>query len=208
MFATLDELGWQRSVREKASVDASGAALPWWTYSATRWLDRALNSTHRVFEFGSGNSTLWLADRVASLQSVEHEPEWVEKVRPRLPANASLDFVATNATDADAAQDDNYLKPLTEQGEPFDLIIVDGMGRNACVKASIDRLAADGLLLLDDADRDRVPTPRTPRSGKLASDGSISWPQAGRRVHVYDLPVLARLNRWTRDLDEPPVSGY
>ena len=47
----------------------------------------------------------------------------MEKVRPRLPANASLDFVATNATDADAAQDDNYLKPLTEQGEPFDLII-------------------------------------------------------------------------------------
>ena len=208
MFATLEELGWQRSVREKASVDASGAALPWWTYSATRWLDRALNSTHRVFEFGSGNSTLWLADRVASLQSVEHEPEWVEKVRPRLPANASLDFVATNATDADAAQDDNYLKPLTEQGEPFDLIIVDGMGRNACVKASIDRLAADGLLLLDDADRNVY----RPAHAALREAGfgrlDFFGPKPGVGYMSTTCLFSRDFNRWTRDLDEPPVSGY
>ena len=90
LLSSLHDLGWHRSVREHQSVAADGAATPWWTYAATAWLRAALNDTQRVFEFGSGGSTSWLAERVASVHSVEHDPLWERTLRRDLPANAHL----------------------------------------------------------------------------------------------------------------------
>ena len=50
--------------------------LPWFSYSAIDFLKIFLRKTHRVFEFGSGGSTLFFADRCASVESVEEDPSW------------------------------------------------------------------------------------------------------------------------------------
>src|ERR1035437_68449 len=41
LLSTLRENGWHRSVRSHASVGVDAHPLPWWTYSATRWLELA-----------------------------------------------------------------------------------------------------------------------------------------------------------------------
>jgi hypothetical protein len=207
LLVTLDELGWQRSAREKASVAADGSPTPWWTYPATAWLAITLRPDHRVFEFGSGNSTLWLARRVAEVHSVEHDPDWARIVRATLPDNAHLDLVETHGTDADADADDPYLTPLAA-GSAYDLVIVDGMGRNACVDAAITSLNDSGMILLDDADR--LSYRPAHRALKAAGFGRLDFfgPKPGVG-HMSTTCLFSRdFNPWSRGLEPPPVSGY
>lgn len=208
MMSTLRELGWHRSVRSHSSVSADGQALPWWTYSATRWLELVLKREHLVFEFGSGSSTVWLADRVAQVHSVEHDQAWEQKVRPRLPANASLSFVRTAVGDADALDDDPYLSPLLQEGRPFDLIVVDGLARNACVRKSFDHLAEGGMILLDDGDR----LAYRPAHDALAAAGFGRIDFYGPRPGVGLMSTTCVFSRdfdtWARGLAAPAVSGH
>jgi len=46
------------------------------TYPAIRFLERRLSNSLEVFEFGSGNSTLWWAERVSRIDSCEHDAQW------------------------------------------------------------------------------------------------------------------------------------
>lgn len=205
LMATLREIGWHRSVRERSSLDQKGDPLPWWTYAATRWIERALLPEHRVFEFGSGASTLWLAPRVAQVDAVEHNPEWEKRVRPDLPANATLTLVETRGTDADAEPDDPYLRPL--RGE-YDFIIVDGMGRNACVAAAVDHLTPGGIILLDDGDRVAYAAAHDATRGAGFGRLDFFGPKPGAG-HMSTTCLFSRdFDRWARDLDRPTPSGY
>ncbi len=47
-----------------------------------------------------------------------------------------------------------YSKKATLLGEKFDIIIVDGRDRVNCCKNSIDALTANGVLVLDDSERE------------------------------------------------------
>jgi hypothetical protein len=62
------------------------AAMPWWNERATRYLSQHLSPGARVFEWGSGASTVWLMNQGADVTSVEHNPEWHAKVLERCPA--------------------------------------------------------------------------------------------------------------------------
>lgn len=61
---------------------------PWLTYDAIALLTRILKDRPyaRVFEYGSGGSTLFFARRAAEVVSVEHDPKWAETVFSRLTA--------------------------------------------------------------------------------------------------------------------------
>jgi len=43
-----------------------------------------LRPSDRMLEWGSGRSTAWLSARVQSIQSIEHDREWYERVRTQL----------------------------------------------------------------------------------------------------------------------------
>lgn len=152
LMAELRSEGWHRSM-DGLPVDGAGEPVPWVTYPALRWLGGVLKPHHRVFEFGSGGSTLFLASRVSRVVSVEHDASWAATVRDRLPMNAELHLVATHGDEAILETGGDYTDVLLRQDGPFDLIVVDGRARNACVHAAVDKVAPSGIVLLDDADR-------------------------------------------------------
>src|SRR5437762_2857857 len=90
----LKDDGWLRSFREERCVDAEGRPLPWLTYPAIEFLAARVRPEMRVFEYGSGQSTLWWAARVRQVISCEHDPAWAERLRDQLPANVTLQQVA------------------------------------------------------------------------------------------------------------------
>ena len=55
--------------------------LPWWSLSAIRKMKEHLKRDHRVFEWGSGGSTVFLAKECKELTSIEHDPNWFEQVQ-------------------------------------------------------------------------------------------------------------------------------
>lgn len=147
--------------------------LPWWTYEAIDVVDAFLagRPEARVFEYGSGASTLWLARRAASVDSVEHHSAWAGQVedllsstddlmsRPRLHippvAPSHTPRVASASPRGRGLEWGGYVDVIDEVEGPLDLILVDGRAREACLLRALDRVADDGLVLLDDAQRKR-----------------------------------------------------
>src|SRR5262245_28763699 len=69
-----DYPAWRASLEDR--LVPISAQVPWLTFGAVRFLESRLASTQRVFEYGSGGSTLFLARRVEQVISVEHDVRW------------------------------------------------------------------------------------------------------------------------------------
>ncbi len=145
--------------------------MAWWSYPAMQRVDEFLSQRPgaRIFEYGAGASTLWLAKRAAQVDSVEHDTGWAEQVRQMLadsPGNVKLHAVPPTAatedtvvrsgrvghTDLDFA---DYVSTIDQVGGPFDLIVVDGRARVDAFRRSLDHLADGGVVVFDNINRKR-----------------------------------------------------
>ncbi len=148
--ARLQALGWYRS-RAGHICDGQGAALPWLAYAATAWLDAQCHPDWRVLEYGLGSSSLWWAERVRDLTIIEHDPAWIARLAPQLPAHVRL---------LQIDQGDPAYRDFCRQTEQrWDLISVDGKRRNSVIKRAAEALVPGGLLLFDDSQKVRYAKP-------------------------------------------------
>lgn len=145
--SALHTWGWFRSRRELSSVDAKGNPIPWYTYSFLDAFSDRIPSNIRVFEYGSGNSTNWWADRTKEVTSVEHDPDWFDKVQSMLRSNAKVLYRELEGG--------KYAQAINELDEKFDLIIIDGRDRVNCAHASQTALSDSGVIIWDNTERDR-----------------------------------------------------
>ena len=143
----LQQTGWVNSIITGTITDAENKPLPWVTYPFIAFMQNRLNNTLNLFEFGSGNSTYWYADKVKTVTSIEHDVEWYETIKVNLPQNADLHFCYLQYNGA-------YSQYLLHTQMRFDVIIVDGRDRVNCCKNSIGALTSAGVLVLDDSERD------------------------------------------------------
>ncbi len=156
VFESLSALGWQESARQRVSVDQGSRPIPWWTYAATAFFENWLKPEARVFEFGAGNSTLWLAQRVASVTSVEHDASWAERIRAKAPTNSEIVDAAFSGDGYDCSESDPYVRAYADRAgaRGFDVVVVDGVARLTCVDVFLSYDPSDeALLILDNSDR-------------------------------------------------------
>jgi hypothetical protein len=120
---------------------------PWFTAEALRALKGFVNKNMHAFEWGSGKSTLWLADRLRDVVSVEHDPAWHARVQVMLNEaqvrNAHVKL-------ADPAEYAEQIAPYPDGC--FDLVIVDGADRNACIRAAASKVRPGGWIIVDNAE--------------------------------------------------------
>ena len=140
------ETGWWNSFENRAPFDADNNPIPWITYSAIEFLDTRLTDKLDLFEFGSGNSSLYYAKKVNTVASVEHDNLWYEEIKSKLPDNSEIFF-----EDIDTG---NYVSFLKEKTNTYHIIIVDGRKRVECIRNSTQALTEDGVLILDDSQRE------------------------------------------------------
>lgn len=142
----LDKIGWFKAFDTKQAVDGNGEALPWVTYSFIDFIKDRLNKEHKIFEYGSGNSTIFYAKRVARVVSVEHDENWYQKILGSKPENAEMIFTKLETGG-------EYSKKAVLSNEKFDIIIVDGRDRVNCCIESVQALTPNGVVVLDDSHR-------------------------------------------------------
>ena len=143
----LRDTGWFISYYKSESVDRWNKPIPWLSYPCIAFLEPRLSLSMSVFEYGSGNSTFWFSQRVGKIVSLEHDKEWFEKLKGKMPANARLIFkeLQTNG---------EYAGYISETTEKYDIIVVDGRDRVNCVKKSVHSLSATGVLIFDNSNVD------------------------------------------------------
>jgi hypothetical protein len=144
----LKETGWTKSVRNGMSVDKNGSPIPWFTYPMNDFIEARLMKDMDVFEYGSGNSTLYFAKKVCHIVSVEHEESWYKLIKSRLPENATYLF---------CEPDDSrkYPETILKTDKYFDIVIIDGRQRVECAKAAIIKLKPNGVIIWDNSLRNK-----------------------------------------------------
>ena len=143
----LFDMGWFESYRQKAAVDRNGQPIPWITYPCLTFLEDRVRNEFVVFEYGSGNSTLWWAQRSNRVISCEHDPDWYAQVLPRIPENTELKHIALGYGGG------AYSSLIKQYSKMFDVVFIDGRDRVNCVRNSLDALKPDGVLILDNSER-------------------------------------------------------
>jgi hypothetical protein len=134
--------GWFESFNTKSSINKNGDPISWYTYSFITFLEPRLKKDFKVFEYGSGNSTFWYAERVGYLKCVEHDKKWYERNRSLYPANV-------NAILKSFSLDGSYANEINADDIKYNIIIIDGVDRNNCVRLSINKLTDDGVVIYD-----------------------------------------------------------
>lgn len=149
---------------------------PWYMPKANRFLDSKMPNIHRVFEYGSGDSSLWFSNRVKEYIAVEHDQVWYSKVTQLLAAknltNAKIHFVPDDNDDLnydwqnnwqyynllkhapDGPKYRNYMASIDQYPDRyFDCIVIDGRARVGCLLHSRSKLSENGIIILDDSAR-------------------------------------------------------
>ncbi len=138
-----EEYGHARSKAEHACLDKAGNPVSWYTYAAIEFAKQLDFSDKRVFEFGSGYSTVFWGGRARTVVAVEHEKEWYDRMLPEIPGNVDYRLVA---------EPDRYPRLILEYPGLFDVVIIDGELRPDCVGPALEKLHEDGLIIVDNAD--------------------------------------------------------
>ena len=141
--------------------------LAWWPFDLLDYLDNYLtnNPETKVFEWGSGASSIWLARRGCYVTSVEHDETWAASLRQYL-SSTSLEIkvvskpgipkvnahVRSNKKGFENIDFTNYVDAIMDENE-FDIIIIDGRSRNACFEKALAHLSPTGFIILDNSNR-------------------------------------------------------
>lgn len=143
----LADIGWFKGFDDKSPVDGEGNPIPWVTYSFIDFIKERLKKEHTVFEFGSGNSTFFYAKYAGIVVSVEHDKAWFDKIVGSKPENAEIIF-------CELKRDGDYCRMPLKLEETFDIIIVDGRDRVNCCKQAVNSVSENGVIVLDDSERE------------------------------------------------------
>jgi SAM-dependent methyltransferase len=178
-------------ISRKPPVDLE---LPWFSYGAIDFLESFLTKEKRVFEFGSGGSTLFFAQRSKSVIAIEDNAHWCELVAAKLAArgirNADLRHLPVAFTNGEAFASSEYVNAVRES--TFDVIIVDGSewtlnARPICFHAAESRIAPGGIIVVDDSWRYRElrETNRAKRFEIFESVGPARYGVTSTDVYFY-----------------------
>jgi len=104
-----------------------------------------------LFEWGMGGSTVWYANRVKHVYTVEHDDFYINKVMGDME-RSGIQNVTIYHRPVQPLKD--YAGVIKELNIKFNVIVVDGYAptRIACLIEAIPFLKKDGMLVCDDFD--------------------------------------------------------
>jgi hypothetical protein len=142
------------------------------TLEAVESLDRHLTRSMDLFEWGSGGSTVFFAERVRTVRTIEHDPSWGTRVRDEMGtrriSNVDLEVIAPVEIGNPGAKEpilDNrpeytgldfraYVEAIERWSDSsLDVVIVDGRCRPDCIRYATPKVKPTGLLVVDNSER-------------------------------------------------------
>ena len=166
--------------REKKLKNCLQAEIPWVSWNCQKLLTTILQNkkqkTMTIAEFGGGGSTLFFLNQASCLVTVEHDPQWFALIKSAVWAKGyekkwtailappdltppTLRYDYTDPDNYSSSESENmhyksYACALDAYPDSFfDLILVDGRARPACVKHAAPKIRPEGHLVVDNTER-------------------------------------------------------
>ena len=166
----------------------SNPGLPWLTKEAIGLLEQLIKPTDVLLEFGSGRSTIWFAQKCSKVISVEHHPEWHEKVGKQLKEKKlnNVDYRLRNDGNEADPENAEYCQIFSElKPGSIDIALVDGKHRAYTALKSIPLLKKGGILLIDNVNWFLPSNTHSPVSVKSEEGISDEWMEVYNIIKEY-----------------------
>ena len=153
-------------------TEAKLLEIPWMNYSVIDYFSQQIKSNTRIFEYGSGSSTVYWAKLGATVVSVEHDKDYYLEHSERLKEFVNVQYILATPSPIEVGQKDaggierfestsyvgydfeDYVCSIQRYPKGnFDFVVVDGCARAACVREALDWVRPGGLLILGNSDR-------------------------------------------------------
>ncbi|MEW6671028.1 MAG: class I SAM-dependent methyltransferase [Thermodesulfobacteriota bacterium] len=142
-------------------------------------------------EWGSGRSTLWFAERVRRIVSIEHDPVWHNKTlelikEKNISFKVDYRIIALNTKIKNYSENQSYADVVNEfPDEYFDFALLDGKIRHVCFKNVLSKIRIGGIVVLDDSER------------YVPSDASGTYFEKGNyQTETEWFDLLGRIKNW------------
>ena len=131
--------------------------LPWWSFAAIEAADR-LFPGRRMFEWGSGGSTLRYARKGCQITAIEDDKAWLDAVQAALAAAGVADRVSLRHIPFKFDQPHNFASSSYCQalfGSQWDVVIIDGQDKTfreriTCFRQADPLMKPGSIILVDD----------------------------------------------------------
>ena len=164
---------------------------PWFSQDSIPFIKSFLRPGLEAFEWGAGRSTIWLARQGVRVVSIEGRKSWAEHVRQKLTSEG-LDGLVQICLIEIPVEHNVPAKLVSEYAaaiesfptNAFDLVIVDGHFRSACLSSIGNRIKPCGLLVVDNADTAEI----SPRLAQLKDALIGGFDNGIWQTNVYRIP--------------------
>ena len=139
--------------------------MPW---TVIEWFEQTLTPQMSVFEWGSGGSSIFIAQRVRKVISVEYDVIhffvlWIHTKLRRianidyvlvLPENGKANSIYASTHAKHVGEDyEKYCKTIERfPDNSFDMISIDGRARAGCIHLARKKVKVGGYILVDDSE--------------------------------------------------------
>lgn len=138
-----NQYGHKKSFESKSSINSRGKPVPWYTYPFVDFLDCLDLKKKKVFEYGSGNGSLYFAKKAKKVVTVDHDEFWSNKIKAKkIKTLKSYCFEVKK----------DYINSIDDIGGKYDIIVIDGKYRLPCANLSVKHLNKNGFIILDNSD--------------------------------------------------------
>ena len=102
--------------------------------------------TDRGLEWGSGRSTAWLAERVAHVVTVEHDPGWhtvvqIDLLREGVASKLDYRLIEAHGHQLDEPEQHPYAQVANEiKDKSLDFVVVDRQMRLRCIQLGLSKV--------------------------------------------------------------------
>jgi len=118
--------------------------IPWYTYPCIEFLNNLDLSKKNIFEYGSGNSSIYFLTKGAYVTSVEDDLDWFKKIK-NYKEGHNLIFEENK---------NEYISKVSIKN--FDIVVIDGSYRFECAKFTVSEIKSNkispSLIIFDNSD--------------------------------------------------------
>jgi len=133
------EYGFLESSKKNIPVNDKNEVMPMYTYPCYEWLNSIDWNDSKVFEYGTGYSTIWWQNKNVDYHAVEDNKQWHDMIEDK----TNIEYKPGHH---------KYIESIYKYDFKFDVIVIDGVVRFDCIKPALEKIKDDGIIIFDNTD--------------------------------------------------------